>query len=409
MPKDASQKAPTFAEQASKFQGFTTVDGVQVDPKTQDKTDAGGKNITAGELKAGVKLASGVDSRTNKDTTTKTAAAKVETKTEDTAVELTADEEEAAIEAAQTAAGDEDLTEDEKDAAVAAALEEKKSAAEADDDSKTITLGEAKKLASKRVQEALKRARKAEKRNNDLGRRIAALEAGGRVTLTPAAKAAKTETATLKAPDPKDFAEGKFDDGYIEALAVYHADKRIAEREASSTERQNSEAGAREHAKFVAAKEAFEEAGADLFDDFQEVVMDDVYDKEANPYGWVLSNTLGKLLLTSEVGPQIARYLQANKKVAREIYGLDDHIQAARFGRLEAKFTAEKAAGSKAKTEGDDNTQQGKSKQAAGDTERKVSRAPAPIQRNRGGGGTKQVSADTTDFRAFEAMAMKSG
>lgn len=390
-------KAPTIEQEMAKFGGYATNNGVVVDAKTTT-TSAGDVNLSDDEREAGITIVG---------ETPRNGAAKADKADKTPAiakVELTDAEADAALEAARTAAklGDgEELTKEEEDAALLAALSAKKDAAKP-------AVSDRVKRAQDGRRRAEARASRAEASLATMEARLAALENGGTKTLTGDAKPVKGAADADKEPDPKDFEFGEVDAKFIRALARWEAKQVIAD---SSKNQQTARTTAEQAAaaeEFAEKKSAFEDAGLDQFDDFQEVVLDTLTLPKSDPAAWPLSATVGQLLLESEHGPAIAYQLAGDPKEAKRVAALPPLKQASWFGVQEAK--AEAAAASKVK----DGEKAGtKEAEGAGRQESKelnpraVTRAPIPLNRGRGQGGNKQPSAATTDFAAFEALAQQ--
>lgn len=192
-------------------------------------------------------------------------------------------------------------------------------------------------------------------------------------------------------PKPDDFEYGELDTRYIKALANYQSDKRYkqlkADEQKEREEAQLAERQQRNREKF----ETLVTNGSKKREDFYEKVVIDSETKK-----WPLSEELGQLALESEVGDDVLYHLATHPQEATQLYRMTPVEQARQFGRLEAKFSAERAAAS---GEGEDT---GKPVVAA---QTKTTKAPLPIPNARGAGGQFQVTADTEDFSAFEARA----
>jgi hypothetical protein len=381
MPRgDAVQDRPTVEDEMAKFQGFAVNDGETITAdKPEDLNPVAGKNTTPAEDKAAAEKPAAKEGE-------KPAAAATVTK-------LTDAESEAAIAALDTKLG-RDATETEIADALKAALAEKnKDAAPAAKPKKTV---------QERINKAVNKQRDAERRASAAEARAVAAEAalakGGKAPLTGDTKGAKDDMTG--APDPKDFEFGTMDDGYIRALTLWAVKQATADQVKNQKTSEQTAAQAEAQEKFAELKSAFEEAGSEKYEDFDEVVMGNTYDKDTNPSGWPMSSDLGALVLESEVGPDIAYILASDVKLAKEIFGKSASQQAAWFGRQEAKLTA----GTGANVTDD---KAGKSEDTAAATPAaKVSKAPAPVQRARGQGSNDSSPGETQDFAAFEAAAM---
>lgn len=379
-------KAPTVAEEMAKFSGFTTNNGETV-AKENTITSPATTDLSDDERKAGMKIAGGKEARN-------------ETKSDDKSgkpakVELTEEEADAAVDAARAALEEgEELTPEEEADAIAAALTEKQSKAAKPGN------GDRVKRAQEGRRRAEARAARAERRADALEARMAALETGGvkNVPLT----GNKDEPKEDKEPDPTKFEFGEVDPKFVRALARWEVRQELAAASKTQETKQRTSAEDRAAAEFTAKKEAFEDAGLSSFDDFQEVVMDTVGLPKSDPAAWPLSATVGRLLLESEFGPQIAYALASDPKEAKRVDKLTSAEQQRWFFRQEAKLEAEapKEDGEQDEAEGNKVAAREAPKAAA-----KVTRAPPPPRRNNGGSGNKSVNSATTDFAAFEAMA----
>ena len=205
--------------------------------------------------------------------------------------------------------------------------------------------------------------------------------------LTPQKEAAKDDDKGRPSPDKYDY--GELDSRYIADVVKFETNKAIAaDRAAQETTRQQ-EAAAVEQRELKVAYDANIAAGVAKYEDFEEVVL------EGN---WPLSDTLGKLLLKSEVGADIAYHLASNPKEAQEVFGKSPTEQARYFGRLEAKFSSPSSSDAKADTTKQEQTESTPLVTA------KTTKAPEPpANRARGQGGKTKVSPDTTDFAELEA------
>jgi hypothetical protein len=358
-------------QEMAAFKGFSTNNGEVMTPdKPEDLNPVAGKTLSVEEKAAADKVAAA------KLATDKTALKAVP-------VKLTDAETEAAVAAAETAAGHE-LTDEEVAAAVAAATAKKNPQA-----------AKPKKTLQDRINAATRKQRTAERERDALAARVAALEAGGKpAPLTTPEKGSKDDPDT--SPDPTKFEYGEMDSGYIRALARFETRQEIAANQKKQNETQLTAKEQEAAEKFATQKAAFEEAGSEKYDDFADVVMDNTFSK-TNPSGWPLSDVLGAMLLDSEQGPDIAYMLASDIKLAKEVFGKSPARQAAWFGVEEAK----RSAGSGATEDKPD-----AAAEAAKPGTKVVSKAPTPITRARGQGSNSSVPGSTTDFAAFEAVAM---
>jgi hypothetical protein len=369
---DAHGKVPTVEEEMAEFKGFATLDG---------EPQAGAKAGEATEREKKVNAANAKDSK----------LADVQKTTEELEAEETA---KADAEGTEGAEGEAEETEEEKAERLANETPEEKEARELEE-AAAVTAAKASKhrSAERRIGQAVRAQREAERqlaaereqRARDRGEfeaRLAALEKGG---LT-AGKSATTKDPL--APNAQDFEYGELDSKYVAALARYEAKKEFAAERAAETATQRQREAAAAQSSLETKIAALTEAGVAKFgDDFEEIV------ESGRNNEWPLPPIVGQLLLDSPQGADIAKYLYENHKEGDRIAKLPPAAQAAAFGRLEAKFSS----GSTDAT----GTSNGKAPA-------KLSKAPpVPASRARGAGGKQQVSEATTDFKAFEAAAMR--
>jgi hypothetical protein len=375
---EAETGRPTVEQEMATFKGFSTENGETITPdKPEDLNPVAGKNLSAAEIVA----------KSVKEAAAKPAASKEAAKPN---VKLTDDESEAAIAALDTKLGREA-----NETEIAAAL---KDAAAAKNGKETP-----KKSVQDRINKATRAQRNAERERDTLRAELAAERAARAAPLTADKKDGKDTGVTAdEAPDPKKFEYGELDANYIRALARYEAKQEIADATKNQQKTQLTAQQQADKAKFDAAKTVFEDKGSELYDDFDEVVMQGARDK-----AWPLSDTLGAVLMTSDYGAQIAYELASDPKEAKRVFDLEPMRQVAWLGRREAALEAENPAGSGANEdeEGTEGKPEGKAATAA-KTASKVSKAPAPVTRARGQGSASAVPGDTDDFAAFEAAAM---
>lgn len=246
--------------------------------------------------------------------------------------------------------------------------------------------------AQERINELTRARRQAEREADDLRKRLEDLEQQRLPKEEPATKvetpAPAERTVPKGPPSPSDFEFGELDSAYIAAVVDYHADLRFEEfRRAQQEEKQQAELAARHstaHTKFQQQVEL----GKKKYADFEERVV-----KGAQDGAWPLSETLGVLMVESDVGEDIAYHLASNPDEALSVDRLPPVEQARYFGRLEAKFSAARAAA----PDGDSSVEKPAVSRAP--------QAPAPIGTARGAGGRFQATAATDDFLAFEAAA----
>jgi hypothetical protein len=237
-----------------------------------------------------------------------------------------------------------------------------------------------KQTAQQRINEERRRRGDADRRAEAAEARIAELEKG----LTKPSDESKAEPATTgAAPDPTKYDYGEVDPKYLRDLAKHEVRTELAAQKAEEEKTRQAEAAARTVRTIKAKADAFVEAGAEKYpDDFMDKVVDSpIIQKE-------LTKPVHDLLLESEHGVDIARYLALHPKEAREIFSKSEYAQAAHFGRIEARFVAE-------------------AEKPDEKPKPKISAAPDPGTRARGTGGKFAPAPDTTNFREFERMASK--
>lgn len=366
---DAVRTVPTVADEMAKFKGFVTHNGETVDSVTDSDEE---KAAQAASAAADATAAKAAKARPVKEFVAGEAPV-VETPAAKPVVKPAAEPE-----------GDEDP---------------------AADEGQTITMAEHKKLlaraAAKRIGEVKRAGREAltaeQQRNDTLERRLAALEGKG---LTPGDKGA-TEANPDVEPKASDFEFGELDAKYVRALARFEARQEFKAGTKNQQQTEQTRAAERQAAEMVTQRAALEKEGAAKYADFDEVVTQSRQLDVDDPAFWPMSRELGSLVMGSEVRADLVYHLASNPDEARKIFGKTPLEQAAYFGRLEAKFSAESGAN-------DPN----KGKPADGQAQAvRVPKAPAPLQnRVRGSGGSNnQVSGATTDFAAFEAKARAEG
>lgn len=395
----AQEKPLTVDQEMSRFKGFTTNNGITVDPKAEEaRRGPGDRNLSPEEEAAGVKVV-GEQPRGAKGGEGKGGEQKP------AKVELTDEEKTAAIDGARTLLklkDDEELTEDEEAEALAAALTEKKQASKPGNDRDSRV-----KRAQDGRRRAEARAARAEGKLSSLEQRLAALEAGGK-PLTPAADGGKGEDKDQE-PQAKDFELGELDPKYIRALARWEVRQELAENSKNQQTRQTQAQKDAAAAEYTEKKAAFEDAGLEAYDDFQEVVMDTVVLPKSDPAAWPLSATVGRLLLDSKFGPHIAYALASDPKEAKRVDKLSPADQQRWFFRQEAKLESEHPETSEAEGEQEEESEQTErpARRTPEQPQARISKAPPPpARRSNGGGGNRGgVSPATQDFAAFEALA----
>lgn len=335
-------EAPTLNEQMAAFKTFATTDG---------EVSAGGE--TPEEAASEV-------SRQEADATARAAAQKPQRAESNTETDDTADN------PASEGTDSGEVSQEESAAAQAAPAKP------------------AKKTAAQRQQEIQARIDAATRELREIERRIEAAKAPA-VATPQQALTEKSQGATedADAPKPTDFEYGELDGRYIKALAAHEAKKAYAAEKAEDAKRQQQAAITREQAENRTKFVKVVETGAAKYDDFEEVV---VRGAEQNRY--LVSEVVARLVLGSDVGPDIAYHLATHVDEARQLAGKSPLEQAAYFGRLEARFSAPAQGATVAKAP------------------KSAQQATQPFRGAKGGGGSTQTSPAPNDFAAFERMAM---
>lgn len=401
---EAVAKVPTVEEEMAKFKGFAVQDGEVSDGKSGSAADARAAAEEA-ERRAGE-----ANSRTHEENQ---KAGDKQAEAKSAKVELTADEESEAIQNATDKAGRQ-LTEDEADEAVEKALADKVK-------HQNKESGKSRKERNAaRFNDYYRRANTAERqlgeeraRAADLERRLAALERGEKpTTLTNGNGGDKTGNKAGK-PDHTDtqkYPYGELDARYIADLARYETLEAIRAEKEGEKNQQKSQQDAEAEAAFKEAKAAFEEAGIEQFDDFEEVVIATYGLEKGDPGYWPLTQTMAELILDSDQGPAVAYYLASEPKEARRIAALSPARQAAWFGIKEAELSAGSAARSKTDEESGEGTPQAEARTKRvlpqpRNGQARESKAPPPLTKLNGAGGNRVPSSATTNFAEFEALA----
>lgn len=361
MPRgDAVQSRPTLEQEMASLKGFTTVNGETVanatdseeEKQAQLQTDAANATAKAAAKASPVRAMVGADTVAGNDST--------------------AGGDDSAAGGGDNLAGDDDTT--------------------------MVSMAEVKKMmaraASKRIGEVKKQGRDAvaaeRTRSDGLERRLAALEGRSLTKGEPGASDPDVE------PKVADFEFGELDAKYIRALARFETRQELKASQSNQQKTNQQAAAEREEAEMVTRRTALEEAGSAKYDDFDEVVTQSRQLDPDDPAFWPCSPDMGKLILASDVGADVAYHLASHPEEARKIFAKSPVEQGAFFARIEAKFTSATDANPKPQP------------QAGGQQPQvRAPKAPAPPKNQaRGSGGTNQASPATTDFKAFEAQAM---
>lgn len=249
------------------------------------------------------------------------------------------------------------------------------------------------KSAQARIDRAVGRQREAE-RERDAARtekaaleaRLAAIEARVNGNGNANANGQQQQRQADGVPQPTDYQYGELDAAYIRDLAKYEARQEILAQQQQHQARTTTADQQRQQEAFKAKADEFRDRGVDKYDDFEDVVFDNSVP---------ISPIMAELAFDSDHGPDILYALAQDLKEAKRVSALSPARQAAWFGRKEAELSSEASDA--------DEDEHGNPPQA---TSPKTPQAPPPPQtRTRGSGGPQRVSADTSDFAAFERMA----
>ena len=247
-------------------------------------------------------------------------------------------------------------------------------------------------LAVKRQREAERRADVAEGRYQSLEQRFAQLE--HRIVNGPLTNGqAQNNAHDPSAPDPVKYQYGELDSRYIADLARHETQKTIE----ANNERQAQATREQQIAAHKVKVDELGQKGAQKYEDFVETVIETAKRNE-----WPLPRVVGELAMESDHGPDILYHLATNHAEAEKLKGMSPAQQARWFGLQEAKWSAGSSAANRGQSQQRQTQQRGQEDQ--GQTVR-TTQAPQPLTRVRGSGNVQSVSADTTDFAAFEAMA----
>lgn len=125
-------------------------------------------------------------------------------------------------------------------------------------------------------------------------------------------------------PKPDQFQSAN---DYVDALADWKAEQKIAEREFKQ-----------QQTKVESSYADREETARDKYHDFQDVVY--LSPSEGGP---AISEFMAAAIKDSEMGPEIAYHLGKNVAESKRIYALNPLAQAREIGRIEAKLSANPA------------------------------------------------------------------
>lgn len=246
------------------------------------------------------------------------------------------------------------------------------------------TLGEAKQLAQKRIDELTRARKEAEEFAEDeyntrlrAERRIGELEA--HIAANKPVETKVEKPAEIKEPDPKDFSDAA---AYAKALAQHEVKKALGERDAADAKKVAEAEVARQNALLA---ERIKQAEVDL-PDFKEVIEKGDRIKLDPPAH------IKAAIIESELGPQIAYHLAKFPEEYERILKMSPAKALLELGRVELKYTkaAPKPNGAA----------------AAATTTRETSRAPEPVTPVRSD-ATGIVDADFSkpmDFKDYKRL-----
>ncbi len=273
---------------------------------------------------------------------------------------------EALVEPAEPAEGAEEAPEP-----VAEQTEEQKAEEKAQKDEKSVN----------RFTKQTRELREAQRRIAELEAKMAA---PAPAEATPLTKPAETGNDTAsKAPNAENYRYGELDPQYMQDVADYRADLRIAafrEELAKQNEAtQQATAAQREAAALREKAEQVTQAGSSKYADFNEVVVQGAQNQE-----WTLTKEMFELAAETSVPADVLYHLASNPEEADRVATLPLAQQALWFGRMEAKLAT-----------------------PAAPPARKVTQAPEPMASVRGAGSRNTVPDDTDDLDAFSRKFFK--
>jgi hypothetical protein len=195
------------------------------------------------------------------------------------------------------------------------------------------------KPPSERIRELNARNRQQGRLIEQLSARIEAIEKGG---LPAGQNGGKQGDEIGDAPDPTDtekYPLGHLDDRYIEDKLEWLATKKAADRADAVLHRQQEAEQTRQaeaaHTELLGKVDTLAERGSELFDDFQETVVDAGLKGE-----WRLEQPTFEAAFEAENGAQILYELSQDKKKAAEVAGLSPFKQLRWVIDRDAEITA---------------------------------------------------------------------
>lgn len=235
--------------------------------------------------------------------------------------------------------------------------------ADSDDVSNESEKPKAKKGFEKRISKEVARKNEA-LREAEYWKKVA-LERGA--TQETAAQPQRTEAA-----DKPKFSDYNDIESYTEAVTDWKMERKLEQIQ------QQSKAKTVEETYNSRVKE-FEKTRPD----FQEVLADSDLQ---------ISKPVTDLIFESDVGPAIVMYLAENEEETERINGMSQVRQLAEIGKIEAKLSK---------------IQSGKSSNGAASSEKKLSKAPAPVKTVSGGAPVTTKSLDDPGLSPEEWIKMR--
>lgn len=246
------------------------------------------------------------------------------------------------------------------------------------------------KSAKARIEELVAKNREAERREAELQRRLAAVEAQIKTEAESKTQDIR-EVLPKEAPHPDAKGEdgeplyelGEFDPKYITDLTKFTIEQETkAARERETQERQATEMARVQHEIAEAWIERVDEVEQEIPELRENMkTLTDTFDTIDPNYGEYLASTI----MISEVGPQIMNYLSQNIGEAQKIVASGPAAATLALGRLEARLL-------NSSTNKDEKRNQ-----------KQVSQASEPPEdRARGRGGKFAIAPDTDNLDAFE-------
>lgn len=258
--------------------------------------------------------------------------------------------------------------------------EDEEESSEDKDSDEEVDKKKRKKSARERIAELTKARRQAEREANALKAELDALkadiEAIKKGVLKTTEEGDKVEDK-LEPPSPEDFEFGEVDPKYIQAKVDFEVKRALLEQRKVEEEEKKRQEQAAHKEKLAQLVEERIAKGVAEFPDFQEVVLEG----DNIP----ISDEASLAIIMHDEGHKIAYHLATHQEEVERISKLPAVLQVLEIGRIAARLSPPKGASS----------------------QKKVSKAPKPVERARGAGGKFAPGPDTEDFSAFKAWAMQ--